>query len=285
MFFDNRQTCVSWVLALLLLVISATHLKAQAVYGNIVGTVTDESGAVVPNAKVTVTDVNRGTVFSTDTNDSGNFTQAQLTPGTYRVAVEKGGFRRVVQESVTVSVGMTARVDARLAVGATTQEVTVHESPAGIEADRAEVTTALSSQQITQLPELNRNFTNLTLLVPGATINTFQHAPSENPQQSTLVNTNGQEFAGTNYLLDGMNNNDTVLGIVMVNPAIDSVAEAGIATSNYDAEFTQAGGAVVRVATKSGSNAIHGSAFDFLPNNIFPCPEPLSHRIHHTPTA
>src|SRR5690242_6664983 len=120
MLFKNRQTCVSWVLAFLLLAISATHLKAQAVYGNIVGTVTDESGAVVPNAKVTITDVNKGTAFSADTNESGNFTEAQLTPGSYRVAVEKSGFRRFVQESVTVTVGMTARVDATLALGATT---------------------------------------------------------------------------------------------------------------------------------------------------------------------
>ncbi|HKW98229.1 MAG TPA: TonB-dependent receptor [Bryobacteraceae bacterium] len=134
----------------------------------------------------------------------------------------------------------------------------------------------MSNQQITQLPVFNRNFTNLTLLVPGATINTFQHAPSENPQGSILVNTNGQEFAGTNYLLDGMNNNDAVLGIVMVNPAIDSVAESSIATSNYDAEFTQAGGAVIRVETKSGSNALHGSLFDFLQNNIFEARDPFT---------
>src|SRR6202022_86382 len=90
-----------------------------------------------------------------------------------------------------------------------------------------------------------------------------------NPQQSTLVNTNGQEFSGTNYLLDGMNNNDAVLGIVMVNPAIDSVAESTITTSNYDAEFTQAGGAVVRVETKSGTNQLHGSLFEFLQNDFF----------------
>ena len=224
--------------------------------------------------------MNKGTVLTADTNDSGNFTEAQLTPGTYRVAIEKSGFKRAVQENVTVTVGLTARVDATLTVGATTQEVTVRESPSGIEADRAEVTTTLSNQQITQLPVLNRNFTNLTLLAPGATINTFQHAPSENPQQSTLVNTNGQEFSGTNYLLDGMNNNDAVLGIVMVNPAIDSVAESSIATSNYDAEFTQAGGAVIRVETKSGNNAIHGSAFDFLQNNIFEARDPLTQGLH-----
>jgi hypothetical protein len=133
---------------------------------------------------------------------------------------------------------------------------------------------------VTQLPVLNRNFTNLTLLVPGAQLNTFQHAPSENPQSSTLINTNGQEFSGTNYLMDGMNNNDTVLGIVMVNPALESIGETSIATSNYDAEFTQAGGAVVRVQTKSGTNDLHGSAFEFLQNNIFQARNPFTQGLH-----
>ena len=116
--------------------------------------------------------------------------------------------------------------------------------------------------------------------MPGATLNTFQHAASENPQQSTLVNTNGQEFSGTNDTFDGMNNNDSVLGIVMVNPPIDSIGETSIATSNYEPEFTQAGGAVVRVETKSGTNALHGSAFEFLQNNVFQGRDPFTQGLH-----
>ena len=130
------------------------------------------------------------------------------------------------------------------------------------------------------MPVVNRNFTNLNLLAPGATLNTFQHAASENPQQSTLVNTNGQEFAGTNYVLDGMNNNDSVLGITMVNPPIDSVGQVTMITSNYDAEFTQAGGSVVLVETKSGSNTFHGSLFEYLQNNIFESRDPLTQGLH-----
>ena len=190
--------------------------------------------------------------------------------------VEKPGFKKFVQKSVTVTVGMSSTVNPALVLGEVTQEVTVTGEGGGIETQRAEVTTTISSQQITNLPVLNRNFTSLTLLVPGATLNTFQHAPLENPQQSILVNTNGQEFAGTNYLMDGMNNNDSVLGISVVNPPLDSIAETSIATSNYDAQFTQAGGAVVRVATKSGSNEIHGSAFDFLQNNVFEARDPFT---------
>ena len=241
----------------------------QATSGTVIGTVLDPSRAVVPNATVTVADTARGVNFKTTTNESGNYTQSQLTPGNYSVSAERAGFQKVTQENVEVNVGQSARVDLTMPVGTAGQEVTVSEAPPGVITDSAQLQTTLTARQIDQLPVLNRNFTNLTLLTPGATLNTFQHAPSENPQQSTLVNTNGQEFAGSNYLLDGMNNNDAVLGIVMVNPPIGSVGEFTTVTSNYDAEYTQAGGAVILVQTKSGSNEYHGNAFEFLQNNIF----------------
>jgi Carboxypeptidase regulatory-like domain/TonB dependent receptor-like, beta-barrel len=260
-------------------------LLAQATSGTIIGTVLDSSGAGVPGAEVTVEDVGRNTNQKTTTNESGNYTVAQLTPGQYRVSATKTGFRRTVQENVLVTVGQAARVDLALQLGETTQEVTVTEAPPGLETDRAEVQTSLSSEQISSLPVLNRNFTNLTLLTPGSTINTYQHAPSENPQQSTLINTNGQLFAGTNYQLDGMNNNDSVLGITMVNPAIDSVGAFTASTSNYDAEY-RATGAVINVETKSGTNQFHGSAFEFLQNNVFQARDSFNQGLHApgTPT-
>jgi hypothetical protein len=253
---------------------------SQATAGSVIGTVLDPSGALVPNATITLSDTARGVSFKTNTNESGNYSQAQLTPGNYTVSAEHPGFQKVTQENVTVSVGQSARVDLTLLIGAAGQEVTVSEAPPGVVTDSAQLQTTLSSRQISDLPVLNRNFTNLTLLTPGATLNTFQHAPSENPQQSTLVNTNGQEFSGSNYLLDGMNNNDAVLGIVMVNPPIGSVGEFSVVTSNYDAEYSQAGGAVILVQTKSGSNQYHGNAFDFLQNNIFQARDPFTQGLH-----
>jgi hypothetical protein len=215
----------------------ALRSPGQAVSGNIIGTVTDQSGAAVPGATVSVANVNTNATYQASTNDSGNYTAANLPAGSYTVTVTKPGFQKFVQQNVTVLVSQSARVDASLKIGAATQEVTVSSAPPGIETDRAVVQTSLSSQQISSLPIANRNFTNLTLLTPSSVVNTFQHAPSENPQQSTLVNTGGQEFAGTNYQLDGMNNNDTVLGITMVNPAMDSVATYNAFTNNYDAEY------------------------------------------------
>lgn len=257
---------------------------SQATSGTIIGTVQDPSGAVVPNASVTITDTSRGISYKTATNESGNYSQTRLTPGNYTVSAEQPGFQKVTQQNISVVVGAATRVDLTLQVGTAGQEVTVTETPPGVITDSAQLQTALSTGQIENLPVLNRNFTNLTLLAPGATVNTFQHAPSENPQQSTLINTNGQEFAGSNYLLDGMNNNDAVLGIVMVNPPIGSVGEFTMVTSNYDAEYTQAGGAVVLVQTKAGGNEFHGNAFEFLQNNIFQARDSFTQGLHRPGT-
>jgi len=259
------------------------QIAAQSTSGIITGVIQDPSGSAVPGADITIKDTGKGTTYKLTTNESGNYTQSQLTPGNYIVSVSKAGFRNVQQQNVPVSVGQSARVDVTLQLGEAAQEVTVTSAPPGLETDRAEVQTRIGSQQISSLPVLNRNFTNLSLLTPGATINTYQHAPSENPQQSTLVNTNGQLFGGTNYQLDGMNNNDAVLGITMVNPAVDSVAEFTAATSNYDAEY-RATGAVINVQTKSGSNEFHGSAFEFLQNDIFQARDSFTQGLHQPGT-
>jgi hypothetical protein len=265
----------------LVLLMSLPRLAlAQATTGSIIGTVTDPSGAAVSDARVTIRNLDQNITTTAQTNESGNYTKSQLIPGRYELAIEKSGFRRFTQQNVTVTVGATARADAQLQIGEQTQTVTVNEAPPGLETNNAQVTSTLSGQQVTQLPIVNRNFTNLNLLAPGATLNTFQHAASENPQQSTLVNTNGQEFSGTNYVLDGMNNNDSVLGITMVNPPIDSVGQVTMITSNYDAEFTQAGGSVVLVETRSGGNAFHGSLFEYFQNNIFQSRDPLTQGLH-----
>ena len=279
------MSIVSWaarfavILALLSTSSVVPNLYSQAVSGNIIGTVTDPSGAAVSGAQVAVANAATGFSSQTMTNESGNYTVADLAAGTYTVTITAPGFQKFVQQNVLVNVSQSARADGSLKVGEASQQITVSGAPPDIETDRASVQTRLSSGQISSLPTPGRNFTNLTLLTPGAVVNTFQHAASENPQQSTLVNTGGQEFAGTNYQLDGMNNNDSVLGITIVNPAIDSVAAVTIQTNNYDPEY-QATGAVIQVATKSGTNDLHGSAFEFLQNNIFQARDPFTQGLH-----
>ena len=233
-------------------------------FGSIYGTVTDPSGAVVAGAKVTTTEVNKGITVATTTNESGNYTQPHLVVGAYKVSIEASGFKTTVQENVPVSVDASTRVDVVLQVGEVTQEVTVSAAPSLLKTDRADVSTTLTSREVTQLPVLNRNFTQLELLLPGTSKMNWQHASSENPQGGIQINTNGQLFGMNNFMIDGADNNDPVLGIIMVNPNLDSVQEFKMTSGNYDAEFAQAGGSVIQVDTKSGTNEIHGSAFGFF---------------------
>jgi hypothetical protein len=257
------------VAALLFGILVSSRAVGQAAYGNVIGTVTDATGAAVPNAKITATDTAKGVSYTATTNASGYYTLNNLTPGDYKVVVEAQGFKGFQQEPVPVIVGTSSTLNASLQVGATTESVTVSGAPPLLETDRAAVSTDLSSGQIADMPIVNRNFTQLQLLLPGSAKMPWQHGQTENPQGGIQVNTNGQLFSGTNFMIDGMDNTDPVLGIVMINPPIDSVQEFRGTTSNFDAEFSQAGGSVIQVQTKSGTNDFHGSLFEFLQNDYF----------------
>lgn len=262
------------------LLLFSSSLFGQATSGGIFGTVTDPTGAAVAGAKITITDISKGVTVATTSNESGNYAQTHLTVGTYKISVEAAGFKTSVQEKVPVSVDTNTRVDLTLQVGEVTQEVTVNEAPPLLKSDRADVSDTLSSREVRELPVLNRNFTALELLLPGTTKMNWQHASSENPQGGIQINTNGQLFGMNNFLIDGADNNDPVLGIILINPSIDSVQEMKLTSANYDAEFAQAGGSVIQVETKSGTNQIHGSLFEFLQNNVFKARNPFSEGLH-----
>src|SRR5205823_5372391 len=219
------------------------------------------------------------------TNESGNYAQTHLTVGTYKITVEATGFKTSVQENVPISVDANARVDLTLQVGDVTQEVTVSEAPPLLKSDRADVSDTLSAREVSELPVLNRNFTQLELLLPGTTKMPWQHASSENPQGGIQINTNGQLFGMNNFMIDGTDNNDPVLGIIIVNPNLDSVGQFKFTSGNYDAEFAQAGGSVIQVETKSGTNEIHGSGFEFLQNNVFKARNPFSEGLRAPGTS
>jgi len=228
---------------------------AQAVFGSIVGTVTDEQGASVPNAKVTITDVNKGVSYETTSNASGDYAQQHLIVGTYRVRVEATGFQAFVQDTVQVNVDASTQVNATLKLGAVTQTVEVTAAVPLLKTEKTDVATTFTERQVQDLPIYNRNFTTFQLLSPGnQRLNGWNHAASENPQGSQQILTQGQHFAGTAFELDGTDNQDPILGIIVINPNLDSITEAKITSQDYDAEFGKAIGAVVTSQTKSGSN-------------------------------
>jgi Carboxypeptidase regulatory-like domain/TonB dependent receptor-like, beta-barrel len=246
----------------------------QAVYGNIVGTVLDQSGAAVPNAKVMITDTQRSVSFNTTTNNDGNFTQRFLIAGTYKVRVEAVGFKAALQ-TVSVSVDQESRVDVKLEVGEVSQVVEISAEAPLLKTERSDVAVMFTEKAVTNLPIANRRFTAVEIFTPGVTAFPGQTAASEDPQGSFRKVVNGQSFAGTSHLLDGTDNHDSMLGLIVINPTLESVTEAKVTTANYDAEFGANAG-VVSAQTRSGANDFHAVGFEFLRNDHFNARNPFT---------
>jgi hypothetical protein len=258
--------------------------SGQAVYGSILGTITDPSGAAVANAKVTVTDQRKGTSDTTTTNDSGNYSVTHLIPDIYTVRVEGTGFKSIETKDIVVSADTGTNVNGQFQVGSTSEQVEVTAETPQLKTDRSDVATVFNDRAVEDLPLFNRNFTALVLASPGAQQLGWGHAAGENPQGSKQTKVNGQTFAGTGFQLDGTDNRDPILGIIVINPTLESVTEAKMTSQNYDAEFGQAIAGVVASQTKSGSNNIHGSAFGFRRSDATQARDPFA-QAHPDPVT
>lgn len=241
--------------------------SAQQVFGSIVGTVTDPSGAAVNNAKVTITDLAKSTKFEVNTNESGNYTKGQLIPDQYQVSIEASGFQKVISNPITVQVDQVARYDVALQVGNVTQEVEVTAAAPLLQSDRADVQQTFDAHQVEELPSVGRNLQAFELLQPGSVPFGWAHASDENPQNSVQMVVNGQTFDAMGYELDGTTNQDPILGIIVINPNFEAVSEVKQASEDFDAEFEYTGGGVASYSTKSGTNEYHGSLFEYLQTN------------------
>src|ERR1700722_17130150 len=236
----------------------------QAVYGSILGTVIDPSGAAVTGAKVTVTSETKNVSTETTTNESGNYAVTHLIPDVYVVHIENQGFKRLEFKDVQVSADTGSKVDGQFQVGSASEQVEVTAEAPQLKTDSADVSIEFSARAIEDAPVLSRNFTSFELLSPGTQkLVGWSHAATENPQGGQQIFVNGQHFSGTAFELDGTDNQDPILGIIVVNPNLDAIQEAKVTLGNYDAEFGKAVAGVVTVQTKSGSNDIHGSGFWF----------------------
>ncbi len=270
----RRALCAA---AAAVLIVAAPSAIGQAIFGSITGTVTDSTGAAIPNATITILDTAKGTSSTITSNASGEFTADHLIPDVYTVKVAATGFKTYQQTNLTLFADTVSKVTAALEIGGAEQTVEVNaDQVAQLKADRADVATTFSSQEVVELPIPDRNFTNLQLLLPGAQQLGWGHAASENPQGSKQIEVDGQAFAGVSYQLDGTDNQDPILGIIVINPNPDSLSEAKITTQNFDAEFGKAVSSVVTVQTKSGSNKFHGTAFDYRESNANLATDPFT---------
>jgi hypothetical protein len=261
---NSSRTFLTVSLAVILaLVVFTTPTFAQQVFGSIYGTVTDASGAAVANAKVTISDASKGTKFEVTTDANGNYNKGQLIPDNYKVQIEAPGFQRVASNEIPVRVDEAERYDAALKVGEVTTEVEVLAVAPLLQSDRADISQTFTSKEIEDLPNIGRNVQSMELLQPGTAKLGWQHASDENPQNSVQMVVDGQLFSQMGYELDGTTNQDPILGIIVINPNIDSLAEMKQSLQNYDAEFSMVGGGIASYSTKSGTNEFHGSAFEF----------------------
>ncbi len=275
----NRNLRTALALALFACACLAIRVpsSAQSVYGSIFGTVTDSSGAAIPNATLTVKDEAKGTVVTATSNASGDYSVPHLIPDVYDLKVAAKGFKIFEAKGIAVEADTAPRIDPTLEVGAenTTVEVNAESQPE-LKTDRADVSTVFDQQQVSSLPVGDQNFTNLQLLLPGAQKLGWSHAADENPQGSAQIQVDGQAFGGTAFELDGTDNQDPILGIIVINPAMDAVTETKITTQNFDAELGKAVSAVVTAQTRSGTNNFHGSAYDFRTGNANLARDPFS---------
>jgi hypothetical protein len=273
----NLRTALGLAILSCAILILIAPASAQSVYGSIFGTVTDKTGAAVPGATVSVKDEAKGTVVTTTSNAAGDYNVPHLIPDIYDLKVTLKGFKSFETKGVIVQADTAPRVDPTLEVGGSTETVEVNaESQPELKTDRADVSTVFDQQQVSSLPVGDQNFTNLQLLLPGAQKLGWSHAADENPQGSQQIQVDGQAFGGTAFELDGTDNQDPILGIIVINPAMDSVTETKITTQNFDAELGKAVSAVVTAQTRSGTNSFHGSAYDFRTGNANQAREPYT---------
>jgi hypothetical protein len=258
---------------------AAGAMWGQAIFGSIYGQVVDKSGAAIPNATITVLDVSKGTSVQVTSDGNGQYSVPHLIPDTYNVSVAATGFRSLANNGIDVAADTSPKVDLRLDVGSTNETVEVTTAVPQLKTDKADVATLFNERTVSNLPLAGRNFTSLELLIPGSQQMGWSQNAAENPQGSAQIQINGQHFSGVAYELDGAANQDPILGQIVINPSLEGVTEAKIATQNYDAEFGQAVAAVMTAQTKSGTNSFHGSAFDFRRSDAQQARNPFSQSV------
>jgi hypothetical protein len=271
------RTSLTLLLLLPILLVTPQSLKAQAVYGSIVGTVSDPTGAVIPGATITVTDVSKGISQTVTVNGSGNYEVTRLVPDIYQVKVTFKNFAPAEADNVAVTADNAQQVNLQMQpAGAAAQTVTVTAAPPPLQTEEQQVSQNLDERQVQSLPNIDRNASNFALLTPGVQRASFSIDPTENPQGTVAVEANGMNYGTVGWLLDGTDNREPVLGIIVINPTLDSLSNMEIITSNYPAEFGGAVGGFVTAQTKSGSNTFHGDAFDFRRSGALAARDPFT---------
>ena len=267
----TKARLLALVLAAVIALYGSSPVAAQVTTGTIVGTVSD-AGGVVPGATVSVREVNKGTTTTYVTDATGNYTASFLVPGTYAVEVNVQGFKKSVREGINLQVNQRARVDVTLEVGRIEETTTVMSEAPIVRTDSSEVGTVIEERAIKELPLNGRNFATLVYLTPGVTPGqageNLSGASTFNPRGASNFNALGHQANANGWLIDGIDNNEYSFNTVIIAPSVEQVREFKVLTGVFSAEFGRGAG-VVSVSTKSGTNAFHGTAFEYMRDDAF----------------
>ena len=237
---------------------------AQLDTGIIEGTVRDASGAAIPNAAITITETQTNIAYNVTSSGQGNYVSPPLKVGTYSVSATAPGFKTYTRAGLTLQVQDRLAVDAKLEVGAKTEQIVVTGEAALIQSETSSLGQVITAQQVVDMPLNGRSYVTLATLTAGV-INT---AAGTNGNTAGAFSSNGVRGDLNNYVLDGIDNNNNGGGSAELGVNVDAIAEFKIQTSSYDAEFGRSGGAALNVVIKSGTNQIHGTAFEFFQNAV-----------------
>ena len=264
----NGLRAASTALVVFVLASAGFRAEAQVVYGSIVGTVQDPTGAVVPNAEVSIANNDTGQTRQTTSDEQGNYNITNVLPGRYNVTATATGFRTLTAQNLDVTAGNVARADFRMEVGQISEAVTVSAGAVQLQTEKAGTQSQITSKPVQALPlSAYRNYQALINLVPGATPAGTQNSATDTPGRSLRTNINGTAANMNTTRTDGAVNVNIWLPHhnAYVAPS-ETIAEVNVNTTALDAELGSAGGAAINVITKSGTNDLHGSAWEYHNN-------------------
>jgi hypothetical protein len=257
-----------WACVLVFAIACAAGIRSQDISASVRGTVLDESGGTVSGAKVTAINTDTGLRRGAVTNSQGAYVLVELPVGHYRVEAEAQGFKKYIQEGISLDVNQQATVAVHLAVGTATQEIQVTSDAPIIESTSTNLGQTVGEREILNLPLNGRDFTQLGLLQTGVVPLTPGLLEAGGPARAgQAYAVNGQRPESNNFLIDGADNFDTVDGGLVMEPPIDAIAEFRILTHTANAEFGHSTGSTTNIITRSGTNEYHGTAWDFFRNN------------------
>jgi hypothetical protein len=269
----NLFVRAGWMFALVLMLIAAGTASAQLTTADIVGTVTDPTGAIIPNANVTVVNLDTHETRNALSNASGNFDVTLLPVGRYSVTVKAKGFKNFVIPDLPVEAGDRAPADAHLATGGDNETVTVEATTPLLQADNATVSSTVTAKAVQDLPLNGRNFVQLVQLVPGANEGPGNGLTSggrpDDRRQTSGFSVNGQDNTLNDFTIDGIDDNERIIGAIGVRPDVEGINEITVQTNSYAPEAGRTAGGVVSIITRTGTNKFHGSAYEFFRNDVF----------------